>query len=76
MNNKKIIIVIFRYKINHKKQEGIIVKKISNFFKMMLLTSSACFLGNITSISFKNTNIINDKSFNKVNLKQIMKVKK
>ena len=35
----------------------------------MLLTSSACFLGNITSISFKNTNIINDKSFNKVNLK-------
>lgn len=38
-------------------------------FKIMLLTSSACFLGNITSISFKNTNIINDKSFNKVNLK-------
>ena len=35
----------------------------------MLLTSSACFLGNITSISFKNTNVINDKSFNKVNLK-------
>ena len=37
------------------------MKKISNFFKMMLLTSSACFLGSITTVGLKNNDVVSDK---------------
>ena len=37
------------------------MKKISNFFKMMSITSLTCFLGNITTVSLKNNDVISDK---------------
>ena len=37
------------------------MKKISNIFKMMLLTSSACFLGSITTVGLKNNDVVSDK---------------
>ena len=37
------------------------MKKISNFFKMMLLTSSVCFLGSITTVGLKNNDVVSDK---------------
>ena len=37
------------------------MKKISNFFKMMSITSLTCFLGSITTVSLKNNDVISDK---------------
>ena len=37
------------------------MKKISNIFKMMSITSLTCFLGSITTVGLKNNDIVSDK---------------
>ncbi|MDD7686093.1 MAG: leucine-rich repeat protein [Malacoplasma sp.] len=37
------------------------MKKISNFFKMMSITSLTCFLGGITTVGLKNNDVVSDK---------------
>ena len=37
------------------------MKKISNIFKMMSITSLACFLGSITTVGLKNNDVVSDK---------------
>ena len=37
------------------------MKKISNIFKMMSITSLTCFLGGITTVGLKNNDVISDK---------------
>ena len=37
------------------------MKKISNFFKMMSITSLTCFLGSITTVGLKNNDVVSDK---------------
>ena len=44
---------MLRYKINN--------KKISKIFKMMSITSLACFLGSITTVGLKNNDVVSDK---------------
>ena len=38
------------------------MKKISNIFKMISLTSLTCFLGSITTVGLKNNDIVSDKN--------------
>ena len=37
------------------------MKKISNIFKMMSITSLTCFLGSITTVGLKNNDVVSDK---------------
>ena len=37
------------------------MKKINNIFKMMSITSLACFLGSITTVGLKNNDVVSDK---------------
>ncbi|MDD7685731.1 MAG: leucine-rich repeat protein [Mycoplasmataceae bacterium] len=37
------------------------MKKISNIFKMMSITSLTCFLGSVTTVSLKNNDVVSDK---------------
>ena len=50
------------------------MKKISNFFKMMSITSLTCFLGGITTVGLKNNDVVSDKKQckNSINKNQII----
>ena len=37
------------------------MKKISNFFKIISITSLTCFLGSITTVGLKNNDVVSDK---------------
>ena len=46
------------------------MKKISNFFKMMSITSLTCFLGSITTVGLKNNDVVSDKKQCKNNVNE------